>query len=373
LYKFVKVFKYVSPNSINFVSSSGSDTVNNLNSVKFYETNTSLYQNQEVFELLNFKNWTDGQSLLQNPIISDIILLVTENSSNSFFNNFSYFSAYCINCYPDVLNFKLQDGTPVLYYFTNINNINDLDNHLFNILTECYSPLHIYNTIINITNIDNLFHFELDEDNLKKKIIIYLFVLYLIFINLSNLLIRDLSFNSDLYIEYTFPTEIVNIKLSDVISSSTNLFNSDEKLSTINLNLLKYFISVNYNIDVNNPNSAFYGIPDYYKDNTTVTAIIKTATSLCTNYLPLLIKKYISSYNLIIGNENFRTTTLLENNNLNNFTYSNLLKNINIIYNNDSNSNNVNNYNLTIDTIATINVYNNSLIYDMNNTLYKIL
>ena len=85
----------------------------------------------------------------------------------------------------------------------------------------------------------------------------------------------------------------------------------------------------------------------------------------------MLVKKYISSYNLIIGNENFRTTDLLENNNLNNFTYTNLLKNINIIYNNDSNSNNVNSYNLTIDTVATINVYNNSLIYDMNNTLYN--
>ena len=111
-----------------------------------------MYQNEQIFELFNYDNWTNNISFTQNYwynyIISNISYSLTDN--NSYYSYYNDFYNFCIFNYKDILNFKLLDGTPVIDYFKDVNNINELYNNIFDFSTmsDVYSPLNIYNSII---------------------------------------------------------------------------------------------------------------------------------------------------------------------------------------------------------------------------------
>lgn len=341
LYKFVKLYKI------------------DINNNKKYLLDTSLYENQDIFELFNYNNWTNLNSFTQNYWFNYIISNIdysTINSQNSYYYYFNNFNSFCVENYSEILNFKLSDGTSVINYFTeNINNINELHNYIFEFstLSDLFSPLNIYNSIINFKQSNSVSAFlTIDTDNIKKKIIIYLFMMYIVFINIPTLLKNNFaSYNNNLFLEYNFVSEIVTFNLLDI---TTNI-------DTIAL--LNYYIEYIFLFDNKILNKPYNSVDlEYIIEKTKLECNFKD------NYI-LLIQKYISTYNLIIGTENIVYDNAIPPNPT--FTFSNLINRINSVFYNDTIIQNPNSYFLTINTINLLNINPINLTYDLNDIFYN--
>ena len=342
LYNFVKIYKI--------------DNSNN----KKYIFNTSLYQNQDIFQLFNYDNWMNQHSFIQNYwfnyIISNIEYMPLLN--NSYYSYFIQFRTFCLNNIIDILDFKLDNNISVIDYFNLLDNIDEFHNFIydFSILKESFSPNYIYNNIIELyNNKDVSIFFTINTDKIKKKIIIYLFMMFLIYLHIPTLLNKnlDLSFDDNTYLEYNFGTETVTFKLTDI----TNNVN--------NIELFKYIINMVYNIQ-----DTSYNIPELYTNTSSLKYITEKLKLICNfkdNYI-IFIKKYISSYYLLVGNEKIvNDNILLQNNRYT--TYSNLVNRINTVYYNDILEQNPQKYLLTINTIKFLNVNIYNYIYGLNDTL----
>ena len=328
----------------------------NDNNNKIYLSNTALYQNQEVFQLLNI-------ALAQNYWFNRILIIIDTNinSINSYYNNFINFSNYLKKNNDELINnFKLQSNISVVDYFIDILNYDELTSLIFKIICiyDSFSPLYIYNNIIELANKKEVSSYlTINTDLIKKKIIIFLFVNYIIYSNISILLIEEfekLINNTNLYLEYTFDN-IVSFSLKDVFKS--------ELICNDNVDLIKYAISTIYKLD---NQYTLYNIPDIYKNNSEINFIIERTKIICSNnrYLYLLTFKYINSYYNIIGSNSINTTSYISN--TSNSTISNLLNKINVIFNNDTALNNSLSYNLTIYSLNLLNIQISSEIYNYN-------
>jgi hypothetical protein len=339
LYKFVKIYKID-------------------NKVKKYLLNTSLYDNQEIFELFNFDNWTNINSFLQNYwfnyVISNINYSLT-NSVNSYYSYYIDFKNFCLYNYPEIINFKLLDGTSVINYFTNNQDtINELHNFIFDFCTisDLFSPINIYNSIINLLKSYTIsFFLTIDTDNIKKKIIVFLYVMYIIFINIPILLKDNLKFDNDLFLEYDFEFETVTFSLATITNNIDNII------------VLNYYIDKVFMFNDLNISTPY--------DSISLEYMIESATLQCNfkNNFILLIKKYISSYDLLVGNEIIVYNNTIPPNPTS--TLTNLINRINSIYCNDIIIQNPKKYFLTINTINLLNIYPINIIYDLNNTYYN--
>jgi hypothetical protein len=341
LYKFVKLYQV--------------DTKTNN---KKYLLNTSLYENQDIFQLFNYNNWTNINCFLQNYWFNYIISNINEsiiNIPNSYYSYYNDFINFCILNYPEIVNFKLLDGTSVINYFTNDENtLNELHNYIFEFCTlnDLFSPFNIYNSIINLKQSYSVSAFlTIDTDNIKKKIIIYLFIFYIVFINIPILLKNNLSFlnNNNLFLEYDFGFETVTFSLSKITDNIDNII------------ILNYYIEQVFMFnDIPNTNKPYNSIDLEY--------MIETAKFKCNfknNYI-LLIKKYISTYDLLIGNEVITYNNTIPPNPTYNFTYTNLINRINSVFTNDIILNNPKNYYLTVNVINLLNINPFTIVYDLN-------
>jgi hypothetical protein len=345
LYKFVKLYKI------------------DINNNKKYLLNTCLYQNQDIFELFNYNNWTNINSFTQNYWFNYIISNIdysTINSQNSYYYYFNNFNSFCITNYSEILDFKLSDGTSVINYFTqNIDNINELHNYIFDFstLSDLFSPLNIYNSIINFKQSYSFSaYLTIDTDNIKKKIIIYLFMMYIVFINIPRLLknniVSDNNNTDNLFLEYDFGFEIVTFNLLDITTNIDTIV------------LLNYYIDYIFLFDNNLVINKPYNLLD-------LEYIIEKTKSECNfkdNYI-LLIKKYISTYNLIIGVEDIVYDNTIPPNPT--FTFTNLINRINSVFCNDTINQNPKSYFLTVNTINLLNINPVNITYDLNNIFYN--
>ena len=352
LYKFVKLYK------IN-------------NNIKKYLFNTSLYQNKEIFELFNYNNWTNITCFLQNYwfnyIISDINYLTTtlslgkdayDNiaSDNSYYYYYINFINFCTINYPEIINFKLLDGTSVINYFiSNQDTINELHNYIFDFctLSDLFSPLNIYNSIINLKQSYSISVFlTIDTDNIKKKIIIYLFMMYIVFINIPILLKNKLlDFDNDLFLEYDFGFETITFNLSSVTNNVDNIA------------VLNYYIDQVFMFNDLNLSKPFNSLELEYMIETT-----KLECNFKNNFI-LLIKKYISTYDLLVGNEIITYNNPIPPNPTS--TLTNLINRINSVYYNDIIYQNPQSYFLTIKIVNLFNIYPINLIYNLNDIYYN--
>src|SRR3990167_9608930 len=84
------------------------------------------------------------------------------------------------------------------------------------------------------------------------------------------------------------------------------------------------------------------------------------------HYFNVLCNKYIKCYNNVIGKSDIYTLKLFLNNPYKS-TLTNLVSDINIVFNNDIDPNNKNNYDLTYYSMKLLDIKLNSLIFDLNN------
>ena len=339
LYKIVKVYIYE-------------------NGIKVYKDNTSLYQNISVFQLLNYQNQVGKLSLIQNKWVNEIMMTITQDITNinSYYAYYINFKNYILNAYSDISNFKLKNGMPVLQYFLDLSNYDELGNLTFDFicLNTNYSPEDIYNGITEFLKRDEVnSYLDINTDLIKKKIIIFLFVYYIILSNIYKLLIRELDLHKDIYLEYNMGKEILNIKVADVFNEPSNI------------DLVKYAIYQSYNMNiVSNP---LYVIPEKYEFNNEINLIINLLSTIVppSKFFNMLIQKYVCSYDIFIGNDEILTNNYSFG--INNSTVSNLLNKINIVFNNDTALNNPNRYDLTYFGINLFTIKLNSEIYDLDN------
>ena len=310
---------------------------------KKYETNLALFQNISIFELLNFENFNENISFLQNKWFNELLLTI------DFDIEYDKFYDYLINLNHDVVNnFKLSNDEKVIDYLKSDKII--LNEYIYNflVLNDYYSPYHIYNEILSFINKKNEItsYLDINFDNIKNKIIVYLFVVFVIKTNIKKLLINNYKINKEIYLEYNFPNNQVVFKVSDVLQQSIidivdqyiNYTFDDEISTTTSLEVL--FSSIN---------------------NNTINSQIS---------FDKFAINYILSFD-IIGTNDINTNSLLFANNLtisNNIqnNISKLVMNNNIIINNDTNINNANKYNLTILATNKLTMFYENFIYDID-------
>jgi hypothetical protein len=350
LYDYVKLYNKIYVNSENIK----------------YQTNLALYQNDIVFEILNYLNYTDKTSFMQNPIFNDFIInfSLVSLDVNSFYNNFKRF-VHFLQIYNNehLFNkFILSNGVNVIMYFLDLFNLGEFHELIYKFinLTEGFSPITIYDSVVNldfksydIPNIQS--KFIVDFDHIMKKIVIYLFILYLINANLFNIIndtIRS-KILADYYLEYTFPNADIIVNLNTVFDD--NFYLTLEKYI--------YYITVFdpdypsvYKIDIETINE--FTEPTFFYD-------IRNNTN-AKDFLNLCYK-YITSFELTIGFNNINTNSLLSFDSPTDVTISNCIKNYNQMLNIDQSINNPNSYFMTNAIIIILDVKYNIDITDINN------
>jgi hypothetical protein len=336
-----------------------------LKSQKTYLNDTLIYSNQSIFQILNYEFMNNTISFTQNYWINYIISNInTEfNLINSYYYLFNKFINYIIFYELEIKLLILDNGESVISYFSNINNYNELTNYIYDYicLNDSYSPNLIFINIIDLfkTNYINT-KLNIDTDHLKKKIIIFLFFTWIILTSIPSLLTDFFDINKNIVLEYNIEQNLkIDIKLLDVLKSENNM------------EIINWSIYQIYNMDLteDNKNMIISNYPDYIQNNNDILFLVNNAKKISSpiNIFNILCDKYINIYFDVIGNTNINTNNLLINSPFKP-TLTNIVSDINIIFNNDINSNNPNKYDLTFYSLNLLNIKFNSLIYDLDNT-----
>ena len=332
---------------------------------KIYLNNTSIYSDQSIFQIYNYQNWYNNISFTQNYWVNYIIsnIDIDYNSTNSYYNLFKQFIDYIKFFELNLLNFLLDNGISVLEYFNDINNYDELMDYIFNYMcsNESYSPNLIFNNIINLIETDIISSkLSIHTEHLKKKIVVFLFFTWIILKMAPELLINFKEINKNIVIEYNLNNNLTqDIKLSNVLEYENNQ-------EIINWCIYQIF---NMDLTTENKKLEIYNYPDFIQDNLDILYIVKKTKIICspiTNY-NILVSKYINIYYNIIGNSNIYTDNLSVNK-IYAPTITNLVSDINVIFNNDINSNNPQQYDLTFYSLKLIDIKISSSIYDLTNT-----
>ncbi len=343
LYKIVRVYNY------------------NNSGLKIYKDNTSLYQDIDIFEILNYKNWSDDNSFMKNTWVNKILGILDSDdvSPKSYYQYYLRFKDFVIKNLPIIKDFKLSSGVAVIDYFAEIKNLDELHSLIFSLITSSdnFSPYYLYQNIINIKNdIDISSFLTVDIDYLKKKIIVFCYFNYLVYSFIHIFLVEYFTYDENLYLEYNIDGEIIDVKLKDVIEKVNNRL------------IINNYIAESYKINDDNPNNLSFEIPTTYTNKFEIEYLLnitKKAVDLETNLL-ILIEKFISSVNIQIGTTDINTVATITVNTFNS-TISNLLQRLNVVFNYDISLNNLLKLKLTRSSINFLNIYIKNIIYDLNN------
>ena len=333
------------------------------NYTKKYLNYTSIYSNQSIFEIFNYENMLNNIAFSQNYWVNIIITKINTQATldNSYYTIYLKFIKYMHFYNKYTFNLILNNGMSVLTYFEYIENYDELCSYIFDYicLNDVYSPNYIFNNIISLYKTNYISSkLNIETDNIKKKLIIYLFFSYIILTYIPELLIEYFEVNLNLVLEYNIDDTNYDVKLKNVLSTEQNI------------KIIRWSIYEIYNMDINedNINLSVNKYPEFINNYLDVIEIVRYTKLLCSPiiYFNILCNKYVEDFNLVIGNNNIYTKELFLNKNFNP-SITNLVSNINIIFNNDIDSNNINSYNLTLYSLSLLNIKLNSLLYDLDN------
>jgi hypothetical protein len=336
---------------------------NNMKNEKKYLTDTSIYSNQPIFQIYNYENMQNNISFSQNFWINEIIsgIDIEINEPNSYYNLYLRFVNYVNFFELELVNFALDDGILILGYFQDVNNYDEFLNLIFNYicLNDYYSPNLIFIDIINLIKTNFISSkLTIETNYLKKKILIYIFFTWIIFNNTAQLLIANFKVDKKIILEYNLEQNIVDIELEKVLNYQDNM------------EIINWIIYEIYNMEptIDNKNLTITNYPIFLLNYNELLNTIKRCKIVCSPiiYFNLMSDKYINSYNEVIGNSNIYNDKLIIL--PFNPTLTNLVSNINIIFNNDININNQEQYDLTFYSLKLLDINFTSEIYDLNNT-----
>ena len=332
--------------------------------VKMYKTSKTDYiknlyiiQNIIAYELLNLNLFNDTLTPSQNALFIELII-----EYNDFHEQYKLFYVKCIEYKNEMFEpLNINNYENAGEYF--LNNKDELNEYINNFIlgNNDFSIFNIYKQIIELQNIENNNNnnekninckYTIDTKNIMKKIVIYLFMMFLVYNKLPDFIIKYLNLRVDYYLEYYFPDTYITLKIGDIINKNI-IYDLEKFIMTYYKNKLKLDVPIKYNAPYN----------DEF-----IIQIINNNLIDNTNYYNY-VQEYISTYEINIGYENIYTHELTEKTtNNNNFTISNIIKNINITYNIDQEYNNIQKFNLTNYTINTLNIYYENNIYNINDS-----
>ncbi len=334
----------------------------NNNGYKQYLENTTIYGDKEINQLFNYNNWLDSNTWTQNKVLNMILetLDTDPNLTTSYYYYYKAFNSFVYKNYSEIADFILDDGTPVIDYFLNTTNLDELHEFIYNLITlrDNFSPNNFYNSIISIRNLPEASTFlNIEMETLKKKIIVFLFFSYIVLTNISTLLIKYFDYDREIGLEYNIDGEIITFSLESVMSKP------------FTVDAIKYFIAETNVFDPDNINTTKIVIPENIANGYVLTYfynVLKSTIDYKLHYF-VLLRKYISTYKFVVGNSDIYTTeTLVKKTDS---TISNLVQRINIIYNNDLINQNDLNTMLTIHSMNLLDIQMESLIYDYDNII----
>lgn len=343
----------------------GSKDKNITKKEKIYLNNTSIYSNQSIFQIYNYQNWYNNTSFTQNYWVNHIISNIDIDYSlhNSYYNLFKQFIEYIKFFELKLFNFLLDDGISVLDYFNNIDNYDEFMNYIFNYVcsNESYSPNLIFSNIINLIETDTISSkLSIHTEHLKKKIVVFLFFTWIILKTTPELLVDFKEINTNIIIEYNLGINFSqDVKLSDVLSYENNI-------EIINWCIYQIF---NMDLTIENKKLEIFNYPEFVQENLDIQYIVKQTKIICSpiKNFNMLVNKYVNMYNDIIGNSNIYTNNL-DINKKYIPTITNLVSDINVVFNNDVKNDNPNQYDLTFYSLKLLDIRFNSLVYDLTNT-----
>jgi hypothetical protein len=306
-----------------------------------YEENLQIYQNEQILSLLNIDFFTDEICTINNSYFVDFISNISGNynDDNSFYKNYQYFYTFLKDNLGDLFNSVKINNINAFDYFYNISNIDEFNNYINNFLTlqEYYSPYYIYDNIIkyknNNLNIDT--KIEIEVENILKKIIIYLFMIYLIFQRLPIYINENLNLRTNYILEYTIIDDKVSFPINDVLDSTII---SDLKKLIYDI----YSIDPKYNYYTND-----YEYEDIYIVNIILNNLKNVRLENYINFVSIYLNSYINNV-ISVSNKS---------------SFINLINEINDIFINDSI---YNNYQLNIYSGYIDQYYYESNLYNLN-------
>ena len=340
---------------------------------KRYLTNTAIYSSQSVFQILNYNNMTEATSMTQNYWINELFanIEIEPNLSNSYYKKYLEFVEYVTFFNLDTKSLVLENGLSVLEYFTLLTNYDELTTIIYDYacLNEYMSPINIFVNIVQINKSDEInSKLDIDINRIKKKIVVYLFFNYIILSNIPKLLVKNFDVDLRIVLEYSVGNMTYDVKLCDVLKIPENI------------KTIEWAIWEIYNMMPNLSNKTLFidNIPPFIADQKDVIYIVRNAKLYSSvPYYNLLAEKYVHNYNVCIGqNNNINTTSLINTIKSLDNTITNLVSNINIVFNNDMNINNPAKYDLTFYSMGLIDIKLNSIIYALddtnNNRIYNV-
>ncbi len=318
-YEYVKMYNQLYKNSTNIV----------------YEENLEIYQNEQVLSLLNIDFFTDKLCTINNAYFIDFI----SSMSTNYYTDYLYFFNYMSDNLGPVFNNVFINNLNAFDYFTDINNINELNDYVNKFLTleEYFSPYYIYDNIVkyrfNSLNIDT--KLELITEKTLKKIIIYLFMLYLILQKLPIYINENLNLRTNYILEYNILNDKISFLIGDVLNTQI-------------IADLKKLIYDMYSLD---PKYVYYTNDYAYNDVYIINVINNNLKQIRINSYLDFARNYLNSYidNVISIN--------------NKSSFLNLVKEINIIFDYDAD---YNNYQLLIYSGFIDRYYYEYNLYDLN-------
>jgi len=329
LYNIVKIFE--------FIKIKDNENYSSTQKIKKYLENTSLYSNQESFNLINIDNLLDNKPLIQNIKILEILEIMDndiDNNSDKYIINGtleSYrkklidFNKYCVSNKLDyVINMELSNGTSIYQLF--LINTEIMYENIYNylLLNEYFSPRQIFNDIINFKqNKSYDLKLEINYDQIKIKIFVYLFFTYITLTYLPHLLQKEFinNINNDKNIEFYFNDIYYDIPLTEVF----------EKYKEIIIFSINYVYSINKE-DIDNLHKNmlnFNFLNDKTRNNIeTLLKITKKRINI-NEYFNTLCLLFITSYHQIVEQES--NDSLFCEKTIYNYDLKSLVNNINFI------------------------------------------
>jgi hypothetical protein len=295
-YQYVKMYDILYKNSVDIV----------------YEENLEIYQNEQVLSLLNIDFFTDKLSTINNAHFIDFISSMATN----YYTDYLYFYNYMSDNLGTSFNNILINNLNAFDYFTDLNNIDELNDYVNKFLTleEYFSPYYIYDNIVKYRfdslNIDT--KLELISDKTVKKIVIYLFMLYLILQKLPIYINENLNLKINYILEYNIISDKISFLISDVLNTQI-------------IDDLKKLIYDMYSLD---PKYDYYTNDYTYNDVFIINVINNNLKQVRVNSYLEFARNYVNSYieNIISIN--------------NKSSFFNLIKEINDIFDYDALFNN---------------------------------
>jgi hypothetical protein len=179
-----------------------------------YTEKMNITSTINAFEMLNFDLYNDTLNFTQNKYIIELM------NSVDFYNEYLLFYDSCIQFDENMFASLTIDNTNAGLYF--IDHPDELNEYVFKILNseEYFSPYNVFKKTLYFEDSVNEIDVKIGITNITLKIVIYLFIVFVITKNIPQYIIKTLGIKYNNQLEYLFPKNTILFKIADALNDS---------------------------------------------------------------------------------------------------------------------------------------------------------